>query len=106
MARGDPRRTPLGWAQRGVCREAAVDRHPQHYPIVKDAPDLPVPFELETNPDGTQTALLGPGCIDHKQLAELLNELACQRLRLRCDCTTCVIRAVNAREYECTSSPA
>lgn len=81
-----------------------AERHPQCYPIVKNAPELTVPFELETNPDGTQTALLGPGCLSRQQLADLLNELAYQR---QCGgCSDCVIRTANASKYECTGSPA
>jgi hypothetical protein len=55
------------------------DRHPEPYPIVKPAPELTVPFELETNPDGTQTALLADGCIRAVEFADLVNELALQR---------------------------
>jgi hypothetical protein len=80
-----------------VCREAAVnrhaERHPQPYPIVKLVPELTVPFELETNPDGTQTALLRHGCIRVEQFADLVNELARQR---QLDNDAAISRALHA----------
>jgi hypothetical protein len=59
-----------------------VDR--PEFPTVAVVPDLDVDFELDTNPDGTQTVRLRHGLLIAEQHAALINEVASQRQRLTC----------------------
>jgi hypothetical protein len=69
-------------ARRTVRGEVTVDR--PEFPTVAVVPDLDVDFELDTNPDGTQTVHLRHGLLIAEPHAALINEVASQRQRLTC----------------------